>query len=1448
MNPILQKNIIKILYARSQKRLFVNCIVLALILVFFQLLFTTSAFAFQIGDRVKTTRNLNVRNCTFLWCDVIGVIPQGSTGKIIAGSYFYDNYTWWSITWDNGLTGFSVQNYLTVIPGTFSLSHETPVCDTNPPGPSPAVRLNWTTSSNATYYDVYRNGSLYASSNTGNTYYNSLNLVAGRSYTYYIKARSSSGSQNSNTISVSIPSNICDSATKPASFTLNQPSTSCNSTNPQISLSWGSSSNATSYKVYRNGAYYDNAYTNLTYKNTSVVSGTTYSYFIRASNSAGYRDSNTVTATAPNCVADPQITIGPPSLNFTSVQTGSCSQAHFAIQHIPNTGAASGTVTVSQNPPFRVTSNSSFSLSNGQAVNVNVEFCPASSGSFSGTAIISSNAAQNINSVSLSGTGSTPSPTTGVIQVKAKLDGTSWSGSVNYSISGAQNFSGNSVPADFQSRPQGNYTLAYVSGGPANATFTSITPSSSQTLNGGSVIIYTLNFTSSSIGILDHFVFSNISSPQTVGTPFSITITAADAGGRRVLTFNDSVWLRSNIDRVYPTNVNLVNGQATVSVRIDYDGTYKLTCSGGASGYSNFFEVGSGATCNGKISGSVIDAKEAPIYQANVELYDSSDKRVNQIQTDTAGKYSFSGLCTDTYRVEVKKEDFNVVVSENEVTGAMGVQLNEIQLQINGGTGVIPVVLVPGMMGSTTLSHYPIPTLSGLPPCDNLVLYDYNWKAFLNIGEGNIGWKKLQSVLTDDFKWEPCPWDWRMEIQKGPIKSLKKKIDDALNLPGVTGTKVHIVAHSMGGLLVRAYIQGDDYRGDIAKVAFVGTPHLGSCDPYYIWEGGNPLLVDNIKDSGWWESLENPYKKTLATLWGNYNPLSWELILIPKMTRNFVHKKVESLRQLMYTEAFLYDEAEGSIRDVDSSGNENTWLNDLNKGGGVYKYKNPNEVMSPDGAGNTVEARLFVGNKSNSTIHRVRTKGKGKTGDLYEDGIPTWPKRWSAIKGTGDGTVPYDSATWPSEDGWAYLYEPQLPHKHSSLIKDYKDEIVNFLQGTSTSDTKKEIPSSEETAVTANSVLTCFVFGDMRLFVTNAAGQKTGIDPSTQTPVDNIPSSSSSFSVESGGVSVENPDQNVYSVTYFGERNQDFRLNIGYTDDTSTETYNFQGFRPSSSQIFTVSVNPTATPRITITPPAKAPSNLQANPYTDSSTEKTRLIWTSTGESGLTGYNVYAVAELEPYFTKVTTVGAGTTSYNTADVWSSTASTAVMTYAIAAVKTGGIESFFSNLVQNNDRDHDGLTDAEEPGLGTDPTNADTDGDGLKDGDEQNYGTNPLVKDTDEDGYNDYVEIKAGTDPLDPQSAPAATLYVEPSGACGGKQPCYSTIQAAMNASKDGDTIKVCQGAYKEAPVRSTTGAVTISGGWNSTFTGQTGTTGMYAPRATGGGAVKMLPNIRVVAP
>ena len=95
-----------------------------------------------------------------------------------------------------------------------------------------------------------------------------------------------------------------------------------------------------------------------------------------------------------------------------------------------------------------------------------------------------------------------PTPEAGTITVNATLDGASWTGGVNYTISGPQTYSGSSVVHSFSNVPTGSYTIGYSSGGPAGVTFSDISPSSTQTLSAGGTITFTLNFQTEAVAAI----------------------------------------------------------------------------------------------------------------------------------------------------------------------------------------------------------------------------------------------------------------------------------------------------------------------------------------------------------------------------------------------------------------------------------------------------------------------------------------------------------------------------------------------------------------------------------------------------------------------------------------------------------------------------------------------------------------------------------------------------------------------------------------------------------------------------------------------------------------------------------------------------------------------------------------------------------------------------------
>jgi hypothetical protein len=74
-----------------------------------------------------------------------------------------------------------------------------------------------------------------------------------------------------------------------------------------------------------------------------------------------------------------------------------------------------------------------------------------------------------------------------------------------------------------------------------------------------------------------------------------------------------------------------------------------------------------------------------------------------------------------------------------------------------------------------------------------------------------------------------------------------------------------------------------------------------------------------------------------------------------------------------------------------------------------------------------------------------------------------------------------------------------------------------------------------------------------------------------------------------------------------------------------------------------------------------------------------------------------------------------------------------------------------------DSDGDGVTDADEIAVGSDPGRYDTDRDGIGDGEEiLVLNSSPVKTDTDGDGSSDWAELVAGTNPANPSSVLAIT--------------------------------------------------------------------------------------------
>ena len=104
-------------YLDIQSRALLNKIVSsnASLLIGIPLSLTSHSNAFAIGAHMETLANLRVHSKPSTE-NTIGIQGIGAFGTIVAGPFNAQGYTWWQIKYDLGISGWSAQNYLQVVP------------------------------------------------------------------------------------------------------------------------------------------------------------------------------------------------------------------------------------------------------------------------------------------------------------------------------------------------------------------------------------------------------------------------------------------------------------------------------------------------------------------------------------------------------------------------------------------------------------------------------------------------------------------------------------------------------------------------------------------------------------------------------------------------------------------------------------------------------------------------------------------------------------------------------------------------------------------------------------------------------------------------------------------------------------------------------------------------------------------------------------------------------------------------------------------------------------------------------------------------------------------------------------------------------------------------------------------------------------------------------------
>ena len=239
-----------------------------------------------------TTANLSWSAST----DNVGVTGyQVFQGTTLKGTTASTGYSVASLTqgqsYSFSVKAFDAANNVSGLSNTVTVNVPLPPDTTAPSAPANlvaflsgnSVSISWSSSSGATGYALYRNGTLLV--NTASASATDSTVSPGQTYAYTVRAYDVAGNYSgySNSMSVTIPQALTPTA--PTKLKADSSPTSVGPFVRRVTLEWVPGSNNVGFEIYRNGVFRTTSTTNSA--TDEVGKDTTVRYKVRAYNSAG---------------------------------------------------------------------------------------------------------------------------------------------------------------------------------------------------------------------------------------------------------------------------------------------------------------------------------------------------------------------------------------------------------------------------------------------------------------------------------------------------------------------------------------------------------------------------------------------------------------------------------------------------------------------------------------------------------------------------------------------------------------------------------------------------------------------------------------------------------------------------------------------------------------------------------------------------------------------------------------------------------------------------------------------------------------------------------------------------------------------------------------------------------------------------------------------------------
>lgn len=786
--------------------------------------------------------------------------------------------------------------------------------------------------------------------------------------------------------------------------------------------------------------------------------------------------------------------------------------------------------------------------------------------------------------------------------------------------------------------------------------------------------------------LVTHFEFAPIEGPFNVGEPIPVTITAVNgnattAGGKVVADFNGPIALSTNAPCPLSKNkLTMINGMATGEVRCDepFDGTFlRAHAIGGLTAQSTPFAILSPESETGCIAGKVPDDPFFDPAGGTVTVKDATGTVVAEVTVEhpaflpiLSPRYKVCGLRPGMYTLQGRKGGRLSLPQSGYALAGRTLPL-DLQLDV---TSRRPVLLVPGFPGSSVRGQFLYPTFHSEAPADPDDL------KLLN-PLGSV-WSDLIGTLQSDYRIIPVPWDWRDINEERITKYLIPAIDRAKQQCDPPCEKVHVIAHSAGGILVRSYIQSDLYtdRNDIDRFAMCGTPNRGAPILYYIWEGGDPLKADNIQD-GWFDWWINLYWNTVEELYRSLRghapttlilsdtPQSTPVAVLPlgpSEIRRFIEENVPTAQKLLPAYPFLERIETTRLQGVTQSGItpdfRNSFLWKLNEENSFrWRIADKNNT-DPD----RVATMVFVGNRK-KTVAEIPV-GQPGTDGLYWDGQPIGDPRIMTI---GDGTVPWGSAAAPLL-GVASVDDSKKA-KHVDLMNEYATEICTFLnRGKPCAGP----PVAGQTVGPPESQLLVEIRGRVEVMLTNPNGMRIGVDPQSGELVQELGDVELEGLPHSTGLAIRNPTTGIYRLSLTTHSNEVFTIVVRHVSLEAEQHTVIHGISTGSLRSLPFALDGGESPTVTFLPEVGAPTNLESKQVDGSA----HLMWDPPNDPLVSAYRIYARPDDEPKYVVLGTVEE--TQVDTGHPWNLAGSAPTWHYIVNAVAADGTESFFTETVEN----------------------------------------------------------------------------------------------------------------------------------------------------------------------